>query len=650
LLHRLAPSLLSGALLLTAWFALAAPSVGASDGAAGLDGHRPHSASVVARGVLAPPAQPLTPTATVAASPTLPPTALPSATPTLAPTETPFPSATATLVPPSATPLPAATATTALPTVAEDRPILVVDRVHVRPDRPAPGQAFELDIDVQNVGDSEALDVRMQWSADVFLPDRGSSEVYRDRIKPGEERDFETGLRVAAGAPAGSHPIAVTFTWRDADGVEDSLQTTVAVEVVGAGATRPQVVVTGSRVPARVAPGSPFTAAFDLQNVGGKEARTIQLVPTSGPLALQGSGQAAPITLPPGGTATLSLRLVAAAPGAPGPTQQAFELRYDDAEGERYTDGVSVGLSVTDDAAYGPMPMILRYEVIGNVQPGEVFELELEIGNVGVADAQRTMLVLGGGGGAGGGGASLGVFAPLDQSNRRFLDRIAAGEQTTVRQRMVVDGAAKPGVYVLDVALSYFDADGEPLNSSEVVSLLVSRKVSLQVNALEIVTQTMVGLPVQLVAEIINTGSATVKVGNVRVVGGRYMDVESTPYFVGALDEGGADVVEATLLPRAPSQEAEVHVVADYTDDFNQSRAYTQTYRFVIEDAPEIEEDLELPEPLPERSFFARLLRGLFGLGASPAPDMPTAEPEMGDAFEPPSRSEPVQIEVEDGP
>ena len=34
------------------------------------------------------------------------------------------------------------------------RPILVIDRVQVRPDRPEPGQAFELDIDVENVGRS----------------------------------------------------------------------------------------------------------------------------------------------------------------------------------------------------------------------------------------------------------------------------------------------------------------------------------------------------------------------------------------------------------------------------------------------------------------------------------------------------------------
>ena len=576
----------------------------------------------------------------------------PTATPTLAPTETPFPSATPPPAPTST--LPPAPAPTSLPTQAlvdEDRPILVIDRVHVRPDRPAPGQAFELDIDVENVGRSAAHDVRMQWSADVFLPDRGASEVFRDRIESGEERDFETGLRVAAGAPAGSHPVALTLTWRDAEGNEDSLQTTVGVEVAGGGAGRPQVVVTGSRVPARVAPGAPFTAVFDLRNVGGKEARTVQLVPTSGPLALQGSGQAEPLTLGPGASGTLSLRLVAASPGAPGPTQQAFELRYDDEAGERYTDVVSVGLAVTDDAAYGPMPMITRYSVEGEVHPGEVFELELEVSNVGVAAAQRTMLVLGGGSSPGGGGAALGVFAPLDQSNRRFLDGIAPGEATTVRQRMVVDGAAKPGVYVLDVGLSYYDADGEPLSSSEVVSLLVSRPVSLQINALEIMTQTMVGQSQEFEAELINTGSATLSVGSVRVEGGRYMEVESTPYFVGALDEGGADVVRATLLPRAPSEAAEVHVVVDYTDDFNQRQAFTETFRFVIEDAPEIEVDAEIPEPAPERSFFARLLRGLFGLGASPPAEVPAGEADdgVGTGGGPGARTtpEPVEIEVE---
>lgn len=598
-------------------------------------------AAAPARAVLAPPMQPVPPTATTASSPT----------PTLAPTETPRPTATpppsptavpATAIPTTAVPPTAAPPTpTAPPKLDADRPILVLDRVHVRPDRPAPGQAFELDVDVENVGDSDALDIRMQWTADAFLPDRGSSEIYRDRIEPGEERDFESGLRVASTTVAGSHPIAITLTWLDAEGEEYSLQTTIGVEVVGNTATRPQVVVIGSRVPGRVAPGVPFTAVFNLRNVGGKDARTVLLVPTAGPLALQGTGQGAPLTLPPGAEGSLTLRLIAAAPGAPGATQQGFELRYDDAEGERYTDGVNIGLSITDDAAFGPLPMIARYDAGGTVHPGEVFDLELEITNVGVAAARSMMLVLGGGTGAGAGaaGSALGVFAPLDRSNRRFIDDLAPGASTTVSQRMVVDGAAKPGVYVLDIGLSYNDVDGEPLSSNEIVTMLVSRRVSLAINPYAVVTQTMVGASLPFAVELINAGAATVSIGNVSVVGGRYMDVESVPRFVGALDQGGADLIEATLNPRAPSEDAEVQVVVEYLDDFNQTQTFTETFVFVIDDVPDFDEGLEeTAPPPPERGFFARLLRGLFGLGASP-PTEPMQEPSIGPDRPPNGRS-----------
>lgn len=609
----------------------------AATGAFGSAGQAPpdQGVDVRSRGLLQPPT--ITPAPTPTPDPTDP-------APTPPPTETPFPTSTprpTDTPPPTATPPPATFTSTATPTTeptaisstrsSEDRPILILDSVRVEPSRPAPGDAFDLDIDVQNVGGEPARNVRLSLASEVFLPEGRSSAVWRDGIKPGEERDFETRMRVGSATTSGTYPIAVTLTWEDADGLQDTLQTSIAVEVAGAVSVRPLIAVLDVRLPGRVAPGIPFGVTFDLQNTGGREARNVVLVPTAGPLALHGGGQAAPVTIGPGGTASVALRAVGATVGEAGATSQTFEIRYDDPDGVRYTDTRLVGLSITTDAAYGPMPMIESYSVGGSLHPGQVFDLELEVRNVGASDALRTFLSLGGGTAPGDvsvTGSSLGVFAPLERSNRIFLDRLPAGKSTSISQKMVVDGAAKPGVYVLEVALSYDDADGQSRTGTEVVTLLVTRRVDLEISALEVITDTVVGQPVPFAVELINAGTATVNVGTVRVVGGRYMDVLADPRFIGPLDASAADVIEAQLTPRGAG-EAVVTVEVDYLDDFNQQQTFEQEFVFQVaaEAAPDVSIDEDEQPPVRSRSLIVRVLRGLFGFGASDPAAPPAAVP-----------------------
>ena len=192
-----------------------------------------------------------------------------------------------------------------------------------------------------------------------------------------------------------------------------------------------------------------------------------------------------------------------------------------------------------------------------------------------------------------------------------------AGGSREITQKMVVDGAAKPGVYVLDVSISYDDADGQTRTGSEVVTLLVSRRVDLELSELDVTTEAVTGEPVPFAVELINAGTATVNVGNVRVEGGRSMDVQADPRFIGPLDSSAADLIEAMLVPRGVG-ESIVTVVVEYLDDFNQQQTFEQEFTFEISEPTEedLSEEMEV-EPPPSRSLFMRILRGLFGFGAS---------------------------------
>lgn len=560
---------------------------------------------------------PFVPTATHTAPP--PATAPPTATETSAPTSTDGPTPTATIVRRS----------------ADERPILTLDKIKTEPGRPAPGQAFDLEIEVRNVGKARARNVRVSLQSDSFLAEGRSSGIWKDGIKPDEERDFDTRMRALSTLKAGTYSVLVTLSWEDDEGNPGTQDASFGIEVGDAVATRPLVTILASRVPGRVAPGAPFGVAFTLQNIGGRLARNVLIVPAGpGPLALHGGGEATPIELGPGAQAEMTLRLVAADQASPGAVSQSLELRYDDPDGVRYTESQPIGLTIIDRGAYGPLPLVTAYRGTDGLNPGQVFELSLDVTNAGNQDAQRTVLSFGGGSSllpdsTSSTTTSLGPFAPLGRGTRVFLDRLAVGETRTIAQRMVVDGAAKPGVYTLDISFSFADGDGTLQVATDIVTLLVSRKAQLEINALDAITDTVVGLSVPFSVELINAGTASVNVSQVDVVGDDALGVEAEPRFIGALDAGAADLVEAQVTPKRATEDGAVLVRVHYLDDFNQPQIVERSFRFRVAEAPtETEPDGESEQPAARRPLLLRILRGLLGLGASqPAttPDDATA-------------------------
>lgn len=562
----------------------------------------------------------------------------PSATPTWpAPTVTPAASATATRFPsfpPTWTPRPSTTPS-AEPTDTpapydlpnEERPLIVVDGFDAAPGRPSPGDRFRLTLHVKNEGEHFAENVQLTLSSATFLPvDRGAV-LYANTIDEGDTRSLSVDLRVTSDAKAGVYPIAIALRWDDSYGGKYSDEASIGIEVGGASATRPLLAVVASRLPGRVAPDVPFTIALDVVNTGGKEARNVTVAPTGGPLTVQAAG-GGPLVIPPGGQATVSLRATAAGSDTPGAASQALELRYDDPDGTRYTEGHVLGVVVTGEAAYDPLPMVTGYRVrtaatrgapdgLLTLQPGEVFTLEIDVLNAGPTDAVGTRLALGGGGAPAAAGSasgtSLGVFAPVGTSNLRFLDRLAAGESRTVEQRLVIDGTAKPGVYVLELAFNYLDANGQALSSSEVVSLLVDRKVTLDLNPISVVTDTLVGRPVPLVLDLVNLGNSTVSVGNARIEGRGLTITRGAKQFVGPLDASGFFTLDAEVLPDTPGI-AWASVIVEYFDSFNQLQTFEQRIDFNVADAPELPE-VEVEPAAPPDSLPWRIVKGFLGLG-----------------------------------
>lgn len=563
-------------------------------------------------------------------------------------TATPEPTRTATSLPtasvtsgPTASPTKVATTESTAPV---KRPAVVITGYNANPSQPGPGNGFSLDLYLANQGRSDARDVQLSLTSETFLPAGTGSVLFVDRIKDGDDATVSTSLVVVQTATVGAHPLAIAIRYVDGDGNSYSEEATISIEVATGNIRKPQVVVSAVRMPGRVAPGIPFTLSMDLANTGGMDARNVLVSPAAGPLAFQGGGLSTPVFIPAGGVAAVSLRLVAASPSEPGAASQTLDIRYDGMDGERFTATQVVGVVITGGAATDPLPMVTSYSAGQGLSlyPGQVFELSLEVTNVGVADALRTMLVFGGGsapstsGGTGSGGTggssgtSLGVFAPLETSNVRFLDRVAAGTSTQVTQRLVVDGAAKPGSYTLDVSFNYVDANGEALSNTEVISLLVSRRVALGITAMNPVTNTLAGEPLLFPIEVLNQGGDTVNVTEVSVTGAANASVANGSRFVGQLDSGASDTVEAEITADEAG-EAELLVTVRYLDDLNNEQVITKTLTLAVDEAPAMPDGAERP-PSEEGNLFLRLIKGFLGLGASAG----QATSDVGDAMSAP--------------
>jgi len=187
----------------------------------------------------------------------------------------------------------------------------------VDPDRPAAGSSFTLRLKVANRGEHFAENISLALSGDAFLPTDQGANLFWNSLDEGDDDEREVRLRAASGLTAGVYRLGIALRWDDSYGGSYTDSTSIGIEV-SSGATRPVVAVTGSRLPERVVPGTPFTLALDLVNSGGREARNIVAVPLAGPLALVGAGGSPPLGLAPGAAATLVLQVMASEPSQPG--------------------------------------------------------------------------------------------------------------------------------------------------------------------------------------------------------------------------------------------------------------------------------------------------------------------------------------------
>jgi hypothetical protein len=475
-------------------------------------------------------------------------------------------------------------------------------------------------------------------------------------VAAGATQIVTVAVNIAASTPPGSSEgIQVTFT----PGKSILITTTVtapptAQPTTPAGTARPLVVVKGYYLDKdTIAVGDSFKLFLELNNDGALEANNLILsflnesfLPqdTGGVVALGslGSGVRKDIVQPFLVSAALAGQPIGTVP---------VKLTYTDANGGSYSEAFSITLQlrvysgVVKPTATPTQAQVLRPQIViagyktdvDPLQPGTQFSLDMDVTNLGNADARAVTMVLGGGvtpdvsgtpspGGVSGGSGDLTNFAPMGSSNLVYLGDLNAGQLTKAITRLIVNVTANPGVYTLKISFVYTDPKGNRLVDDQVITMLLYQLPSVDVNFYRDPGMIFSGQPVVLPLQVVNMGRKQAVLGNM-TVSAAGAEVTNNTTLVGPLDPGGFFTLDSSIIP-PQAGDLDLLVVINYTDDFGQARTVEKTVKLTVQEgAPVIQPggdgtipgDGGIPAPV-EETFWQKVVRffkGLFGLDSA---------------------------------
>lgn len=411
--------------------------------------------------------------------------------------------------------------------------------------------------------------------------------------------------------------------------------------------------------------GDSFTLKMDVRNKGPLDAKNVIFTFSSDtflPLQTGGVKTLADISKE-GGKEGVDQPFLVNAASENAPATITVAVSYSDDNGSSYTESFIITLYVNAQPTatpgyYGPAratatpTAILRPQLVVNayttdidpLQPGSIFQLELNIRNLGNADARSVTMVLGGGvvnsdmgtpsPGTQGSGSDLTTFAPLGSSNLVFLGDVSAAQEIKSSQKLIVNVSANPGAYTFKLSFVYTDPGGVRFVDDQVITLLIYKLPQVEVSFYRTPDILFSGQMGMLPLQVTNLGRSVSVLGNMTVTA-ENADVTNNVAYVGALDTGGYFPLDANVIPYQAGP-LELKIKINYTDDFNQPRVIEQTLTVNVEEMPVYEEPVEeFPGeeiPAEPETFLQKVIRffkGLFGLGSEQSEPVETL-PEEG--------------------
>ena len=478
--------------------------------------------------------------------------------------------------------------------------------------------------------------------------------------------DSDTQLRavVRPGVPANNYTVLVTnpdgtvfqgsLTVADPSPLPTATSVptaTSAPTVTPPAFSRPQLVIGSYKANVSlVRVGENFKLNISFDNAGTTDALNVQATFTSADLIPTKTGGVVALGgIPTGGHSDTSQTFLAV-DSLYGKSVAVIDatLAYYDDKGTAYSDKFTLSLPASGGSNGVVYPtstptgvktaqlVITAYQAsVDPLQPGETFELAVNVQNMGNTAAKSITMIVGGGssggssgtpqpGGVSGGGGEFTNFAPVGASNIQSLGDISAGAGIQVKQNLIVNVSTAPGAYPMKITFSYVNDKGEVINDDQVITLLVYSLPRVDLGFYRSPDVLFAGQPNALPIQAVNLGKRTAVLGNMTITTDNGM-LETDTTLVGSLDAGGYFTFDASVIPDTAGP-LNLTLTIEYTDDFNQPRTITKTLDLVVEESfvdPSLDPSMEsgggggVAFPTEEETFLQKAWRfvlGLFGL------------------------------------
>jgi hypothetical protein len=425
------------------------------------------------------------------------------------------------------------------------------------------------------------------------------------------------------------------------------------------GFSRPNVILQrGNANQLTVAPTEFFILSTLVTNTGNQTALdiTVSIASTDVIIPIDGSNVRSLGTLSAGQAVTVEWPVKLGKDVAEGPKSVKFDVSYYDNKAEKITNTYEIGLTVlipkatsggvaatktptpTATAVGNAQLIMTGYSVNppGELKPGDQFQLELQLLNVGNAPSKGFLVSIGGED-----GGSLKPFAMLNSANVRYFDGINAQQILKVTFDLIVSGKAEANIYNLPVKISPLEGGGNnppnttpaptteaeggnpPASSSAtnsfsaIVSLLVVDQPQLKMTWTGgTAPYLQASMPTLLSLEISNIGTSTINISTIDLTSPQ-MDITNTGVLVGQLAAGTSTTVEVNAFPYQEGP-ADILVTVNYVNALNSAKVIEQTFSLTIDPIPPTPEVPDGGGETPTDNETPWILRVIFGfLGIS---------------------------------
>ena len=614
-------------------------------------------------------ASPYVPNHVFAQVPTGTPSQTPSVTPTLTPTNTLSPSATNPgIIPTTLTPSPSPTLTRS-PLI---KPSIVIQGYNIGQDLIEPGEQFTVSVVFLNTGQSEALNLVINFAANSnVLPTQTGGVHTVSNLLPAESVHISQPMM--ANANLGNTSVIssdVQVTYSDSSGATYGQSFTLSFPVVPYFPTstpapiptqptvfgRPFVTVQNYQTGVGLLlPGQSFTLSFAVSNSGQLDAQNLAITfegsdffpsQTTGVYSISrlGRGEMMPVTQPMLVNKELGSNKAV--------VTSVVKIAYNDETGKTFEEKYTLTFpaynrtetptpTVTPTAWERPQVLVIAYTTdVGMLYPGTMFNLDMQVSNLGNNLAREVNLITGGNidtsksSGTTTSGtpqasnsssttnvnSDVSNFAPVNSTNRVFLGDIPPQKTLSVSRKLIVNVGAEPGARLLNISFAYTDEDGNTITDNQVLSFLIYSSLNLSAGIVGTQPELIVGETTNLSFQITNLGKKSVLLGNLELSADK-AEIKTEAGVIGSIESGGYFTADTKVTPKKEGNIA-VIVKVNFLDDFGKYRAYKQQLLLKA---------IQKPTPVPTQpgsgqeetsgSFLdgiLRFFRGLFGLESAP--------------------------------